>query len=752
MMGPRPRGGRQRRPLDPPPKRVPYFPGRGTRYGYRQDARIFYASKVRAAAAFWQHMGASRQVLDWIRTGVKFQWATGSPPRPFSQAPRLVDEAHCAWLLDKIQEGLETGAHGPLPLRRGRPDARWLSPAHVTTSAGKNRLVVAYTRLNDACQAATCRYETIEHLVDLLTPSSWLFSCDLSAAYHHCAIHKSHRKYTGFHFALPYRARGQILPLQVGGYYVYAPGASAATEPLYQVVELCAYALNFGARASPLVFTKHMRTLVKYLRKHAIGVVIYLDDLAFVVEGSQQAALRARDFIEQCIRSAGLTRHPSKGQFLCAQQVLEDHLGFRIDIPNNSLSIPERRCKKIRQLAVALRCEVARNRRLVPTQLLQQFCGAACSTSKAVPSARLHLRALYDCTSLHRPLSRLNRTALHDLHFWAELRPGNPANGVPLFKSPTSQVLYTDASGGTGWGGVLPAEPARRALCQARAQMPFADAASLHHAANIPCPEFLTGRTCAGFWDADTLPLHVTYKELHAFHRALRVWGPQLSQSRVLLFCDNQAVVSLLRHGSSRSAQLMAELRVVWKLLLDFGITLDPVYIRSANNPADAPSRYRDSSDWTFRPGLRRRLRDLWRSPFSLDPFATAATAMARNFCSLRDEEQHTAADGFSVSWSGHDLFLNPPWRLLSRVLRKIAADRARGVLIIPRWPSQHWWPQVLTLRASWHALPLPRHCVLPLHPGRVDPFANHSTRLVALAFDAAKGRKRGKPLWRRPC
>ena len=227
------------------------------------------------------------------------------------------------------------------------------------------------------------------------------------------------------------------------------------------------------------------------------------------------------------------------------------------------------------------------------------------------------------------------------------------------------------------------------------------------------------------------------------------MWGQKLSNSRVLFFCDNQAVVSLLKHGTSRSAQLMAELRVVWQLLLDFRITLDAVYIKSAHNPADAPSRHRDSSDWTFLPGLRARLRDLWRKPFTLDPFATAATTMARNFCSLRDEEQHTAADGFSISWSDQDLFLNPPWRLMSRVLRKIFADRARGVLIIPRWPSQHWWPQVLTLRASWHALPLPRHCVLPLHRGRVDPFANFSTRLVALAFDAAKGPKRGKPLSR---
>jgi hypothetical protein len=104
-------------------------------------------------------------------------------------------------------------------------------------------------------------------------------------------------------------------------------------------VELCAYALNFGTRASPLVFTKHMRALVKYLRQHAIGVVIYLDDLAFVIEGSQAAALRARDFVEKTLCRAGLQRHPSKGQFQVPSQVLHDHLGYEVNIPHNLLRV-----------------------------------------------------------------------------------------------------------------------------------------------------------------------------------------------------------------------------------------------------------------------------------------------------------------------------------------------------------------------------------------------------------------------------
>ncbi len=937
----RPRGGRQRRALQTPPRRVPFFPGRGTAL-CAPDARIFYTSRVRAAAAFWSHMGASRQVQSWIKRGTKFDWLHG-PPAPFRRAPHLVRDDHVDFVLDKIQEGVSTGAHGCIP----QGQANWLAKAHVVESANKLRLVVDHHDLNVACKAATCRYESVEDLVTLVTPRSWLFSCDLVAAYHHCKVANAHRKYTGFHLALPARkADGTVVPLQQGGYFVYAhdlqqpdrirvrqlldsniscalpaarmpsarsaaqpaasarmpqahsaaqpaarmppahsaaqPAASACMspahsaaqpaarmppaysaaqpaastrmpavrmpqrapplsdqlsdagggtsysaaslpaahsaarpaatsrtappaapsssapclgssssdslstaqpaartrstraplssvaqpaarthsprvpsdqqpEPLYQVVELCAFALNFGARASPLVFTKHMRSLVKYLRQHAIGVVIYLDDLAFVVEGSRAAAQRARDFVERTLTRAGLLRHPSKGQFDDPSQVLHDHLGYELNIPLNVLRVPERRCAKIRKLAVALRCEAARNRRLVGTRLLQQFTGTACSTSRAVRNARFHLRSLYDCTSLHRPLSRLSRTALQDLATWADFQFDSPLNGVPIFVSPTSRALYTDASGGVGWGGVLPTTAVQQQLCEAFTRQPTASAEELHRLAGVPLPANLWQRsaTCSGSWDADLLPLHINFKELRAVHRSLQAWRADLQGHRVLLFCDNTAVVQLLRKGTSRSALLMAELRQVWQLLHDMQVELVPVYIASGDNPADFPSRYSMSAEWTFRPGMRAQLHRLSQRAYSLDPFATRATAMAPTFCSLQAEEHTIANDGMCVSWKRQHLFLNPPWDLIPKVLLKIVADRASGVLIVPRWPSQAWWPLLLRLRAQWVHLPAPRHCVLPLTRHRVDPFAHGTTRLMALVFDASKGWKRGTPAWR---
>ena len=156
--------------------------------------------------------------MSWVHHGVKFDWQQG-PPRPFARPPRMVAEQDLEFCLLKLEEGVRTGAHGLL-----RPgNSRWLAPAHVVTAAAKQRLVIDYMQLNEACKQATCRYESIDDLVKLVTPASWLLSCDLTAAYHHCRIAPAHRKYAGFHLALPLRARdSSLIPLQHGGYFVFA--------------------------------------------------------------------------------------------------------------------------------------------------------------------------------------------------------------------------------------------------------------------------------------------------------------------------------------------------------------------------------------------------------------------------------------------------------------------------------------------------------------------------------------------------
>ena len=50
------------------------------------------------------------------------------------------------------------------------------------------------------------------------------------------------------------------------------------------------------------------------------------------------------------------------------------------------------------------------------------------------------------------------------------------------------------------------------------------------------------------------------------------------------------------------------------------------------------------------------------------------------------------------MSWEDVTFYAFPPFSILPRVLQKVRADKAQGVLIVPRWPTQVWWPVLTSL------------------------------------------------------
>lgn len=42
-----------------------------------------------------------------------------------------------------------------------------------------------------------------------------------------------------------------------------------------------------------------------------------------------------------------------------------------------------------------------------------------------------------------------------------------------------------------------------------------------------------------------------------------------------------------------------------------------------------------------------------------------------------------------------------PPFILITKVLNKIKADEAEGIVVIPHWPAQPWFPLFLSMQKS---------------------------------------------------
>ena len=117
---------------------------------------------------------------------------------------------------------------------------------------------------------------------------------------------------------------------------------------------------------------------------------------------------------------------------------------------------------------------------------------------------------------------------------------------------------------------------------------------------------------------------HITFKELKAVRCAIQAFLPELKGKRLLLHEDNQSVIGVLTHLTSRSPTMMCELRKLFLLTDTYDIKIRTKYIRSAANVwADNLSRVTDNSDWQLAPRKFKYFNSIW-GLHTVDRFASS--------------------------------------------------------------------------------------------------------------------------------
>ena len=94
-------------------------------------------------------------------------------------------------------------------------------------------------------------------------------------------------------------------------------------------------------------------------------------------------------------------------------------------------------------------------------------------------------------------------------------------------------------------------------------------------------------------------------------------------------------------------------------------------------------------------------------------------------YCAWRPDPGCTHVDAFSINWSTYAFYAFSPFSLVSRCVQKIIQDKAKGILVVPLWTTQPWFPLVLQLpyRQPW-VLPPARN--LLQHPSQPEPHPLH--------------------------
>ena len=229
---------------------------------------------------------------------------------------------------------------------------------------------------------------------------------------------------------------------------------------------------------------------------------------------------------------------------------------------------------------------------------------------------------------------------------------------MSLLSPPFSLEMFTDAST-TGWG----------ASCQVQ--------------------------TARGTWTPLEREFHINHLELLAVLFALQSFAKGLADINILLRIDNTTAIAYInRMGGIRFPHLNAVAFQIWKFCENSNLSVFASYIRSADNfIADAESRKLDlETEYELSHEAFDEITSHLGQP-KVDLFASRKNFKCERYFSWKCDPGAELIDAFLTSWKALNFDAFPPFSLILKTLQKIQRDRAVGIMVVPNWPGQPWFP-----------------------------------------------------------
>lgn len=134
--------------------------------------------------------------------------------------------------------------------------------------------------------------------------------------------------------------------------------------------------------------------------------------------------------------------------------------------------------------------------------------------------------------------------------------------------------------------------------------------------------------------------------------------------------------------------------RQIWQWSESRNIWLVASYIASKDNVvADSESRSSDvDTEWCLSRTAFATVTKKFGYP-DIDLFASYSNKKCKLYCSWKRDPGAVSIDTYKISWGSMYFYAFPPFALILRILQKIILDDAIGILIVPNWPSQPWFP-----------------------------------------------------------
>lgn len=421
-------------------------------------------------------------------------------------------------------------------------------------------------------------------------------------------------------------------------------------------------AMPFGLSTAPYLFTKIMKPVVKLLRSAGYLSTIYLDDL-FLLGRTYRECLENIHMTKKLLISLGFIINEAKSNLVPSTTC--KFLGFLLNSNKMQVTLPDdkktRVKSELKNFMALKRCKIRKFAQIVG--LLISICPATeyglLYTKQLERSKFLSLNGSDD----YDKYMNISSSLLPDLQWWLKAIE----NSASSIKHDSYVIeIFSDAST-TGWG----------ASCN--------------------------GETASGQWSETERTKHINFLELLAAFIALKIFAKQLTNCQILLRVDNSTAISYInRMGGIQFPHLTQVAKDIWQWCENRKLFIFASYIKSADNKvADFESRrVHPDIEWELSNSAYQKIIAKFGTP-QIDLFASRINNKCAKYVSWNRDPDAWAINAFTINWTDYYFYAFPPFSIILKTLRKIITDKATGIMIVPVWPSQPWYPVFTQLLVS---------------------------------------------------
>lgn len=342
---------------------------------------------------FFEHMGASKRVLQWLAQGVPFYPQCKIPLTTIKEKKGPYPARESWEITTLIQKGVLTPYN--------KTPKIFSEIFFKEKSSGELRMIVDMRSVNQAFSPPPFKMPSIWNVAMMLQPGDLIAKIDLSKAFFQIQIHKKSQ--------FLFRCRWKHL------YFTHTP-------------------LPMGFCMSPWTLMKVMKVPIKFLRQKGIRLLDYSDDI--IIVAPPDSIHDHLNTVHEVLCKAGLEVNKEKCTLPAPATTV---LGLWLNATNMSISIPpEKRTQLVTCLQRICSAQNISRKQIESVVGLLQFLQRACKT----------LRPFYQRLILEIPTiqgrGRLDKSTIEDLNF--VISHIQSLEEVPIQPIPVSDNIWVDAT------------------------------------------------------------------------------------------------------------------------------------------------------------------------------------------------------------------------------------------------------------------------------------------------------------------